>query len=114
MQPTAPELEILKLLWQMQPRTARELHDEIEKLFEHNIFDNETKDILRETLSKIQIFENDLLKETVIVLENEVGKIEERPHRIRWEIIRDAIDKIKQDLSSLVAIIQSIERTFPN
>ncbi len=32
MQPTAPELEILKLLWQSQPRTARELHDEIEQL----------------------------------------------------------------------------------
>lgn len=26
-QPTAPELEILKLLWQKQPLTARELHD---------------------------------------------------------------------------------------
>ena len=33
MQPTAPELEILKLLWHKQPRTARELHDEIELLF---------------------------------------------------------------------------------
>jgi len=32
MQPTAPELEILKLLWQTQPLTARELHDEIEKI----------------------------------------------------------------------------------
>jgi len=32
MQPTAPELEILKLLWHSQPRTARELHDEIEQL----------------------------------------------------------------------------------
>ncbi len=32
-QPTAPELEILKLLWQQQPRSARELHDNIvEKL----------------------------------------------------------------------------------
>ncbi len=30
MQPTAPELEILKVLWQRQPCTARELHDEIE------------------------------------------------------------------------------------
>ena len=29
MQPTAPELEILKLLWRVQPQTARELHDEI-------------------------------------------------------------------------------------
>jgi predicted transcriptional regulator len=29
-QPTAPELEILKLLWQKQPLTARELHDELE------------------------------------------------------------------------------------
>ena len=29
MQPTAPELEILKLLWHKHPRTARELHDEI-------------------------------------------------------------------------------------
>jgi len=29
MQPTAPELEILKLLWNTHPRTARELHDEI-------------------------------------------------------------------------------------
>ncbi|OIQ46937.1 MAG: penicillinase repressor [Gammaproteobacteria bacterium MedPE] len=33
MQPTAPELEILKVLWQRQPRTARELHDEIEAQF---------------------------------------------------------------------------------
>ncbi len=33
MQPTIPELEILKLLWQQQPRTARELHDEIQELF---------------------------------------------------------------------------------
>jgi len=32
MQPTAPELEILKLLWHSQPRTARELHDEIADL----------------------------------------------------------------------------------
>lgn len=29
-QPTAPELEILKQLWQNQPLTARELHDELE------------------------------------------------------------------------------------
>ena len=29
-QPTAPELEILKLLWLKQPLTARELHDELE------------------------------------------------------------------------------------
>ena len=29
MQPTAPELEILKLLWHKEPRTARELHDAI-------------------------------------------------------------------------------------
>ena len=28
-QPTAPELEILKLLWAKQPLTARELHDEL-------------------------------------------------------------------------------------
>lgn len=28
-QPTAPELEILKLLWSRQPLTARELHDEL-------------------------------------------------------------------------------------
>jgi predicted transcriptional regulator len=28
-QPTAPELEILKLLWKQQPRTARELHENI-------------------------------------------------------------------------------------
>jgi len=34
MQPTAPELEILKLLWHCEPRTARELHDEIVKQFE--------------------------------------------------------------------------------
>ena len=34
MQPTAPELEILKLLWHKQPRTARELHDEIEQQFD--------------------------------------------------------------------------------
>ncbi|NQY37277.1 MAG: BlaI/MecI/CopY family transcriptional regulator, partial [Alteromonadaceae bacterium] len=34
MQPTIPELEILKLLWQQQPRTARELHDEIQELFD--------------------------------------------------------------------------------
>ena len=33
MQPTAPELEILKVLWQRQPRTSRELHDEIEAQF---------------------------------------------------------------------------------
>lgn len=33
MQPTVPELEILKLLWQRQPRSARELHDEIEIQF---------------------------------------------------------------------------------
>jgi BlaI family penicillinase repressor len=32
MKPTAPELEILKLLWHSQPRTARELHDEIESI----------------------------------------------------------------------------------
>ncbi len=32
-QPTSPELEILKLLWKQQPRTARELHDNLaEKL----------------------------------------------------------------------------------
>ena len=29
MQPTAPELEILKLLWQLQPQTGRELHDQL-------------------------------------------------------------------------------------
>lgn len=29
---TAPELEILKLLWLKQPRTARELHDELAPL----------------------------------------------------------------------------------
>jgi predicted transcriptional regulator len=34
MKPTIPELEILKLLWQQQPRTARELHDEIQTLFD--------------------------------------------------------------------------------
>lgn len=28
-QPTAPELEILKLLWLKQPLTARELHEEL-------------------------------------------------------------------------------------
>ena len=28
-QPTAPELEILKLLWSKQPLTAREIHDEL-------------------------------------------------------------------------------------
>lgn len=28
-QPTAPELEILKLLWAKQPLTAREIHDEL-------------------------------------------------------------------------------------
>jgi len=33
MQPTAPELEILKLLWQQQPRTARDIHDQIELTF---------------------------------------------------------------------------------
>ncbi|MBU1436942.1 MAG: BlaI/MecI/CopY family transcriptional regulator [Gammaproteobacteria bacterium] len=32
-QPTAPELEILKLLWQKQPLTARELHDELAPVF---------------------------------------------------------------------------------
>ncbi|WP_019028638.1 BlaI/MecI/CopY family transcriptional regulator [Colwellia piezophila] len=32
MQPTAPELEILKLLWHSQPQTARELHDEVEHI----------------------------------------------------------------------------------
>lgn len=31
-QPTAPELEILKLLWLKQPLTARELHDELESV----------------------------------------------------------------------------------
>ncbi|MFC4653973.1 MULTISPECIES: BlaI/MecI/CopY family transcriptional regulator [Rheinheimera] len=30
LQPTAAELEILKLLWQQQPQTARELHDQLE------------------------------------------------------------------------------------
>lgn len=34
MQPTAPELEILKVLWQRQPRNAREIHDEIYDQFE--------------------------------------------------------------------------------
>ena len=29
MHPTAPELEILKLLWQQQPQTGRELHDQL-------------------------------------------------------------------------------------
>ncbi len=33
-QPTAPELEFLKLLWKKQPRTARELHDKISEHFE--------------------------------------------------------------------------------
>jgi predicted transcriptional regulator len=28
-QPTAPELEILKLLWAKHPQTARELHDQL-------------------------------------------------------------------------------------
>ena len=32
MQPTAPELEILKLLWHSQPQTARQLHDEVEHI----------------------------------------------------------------------------------
>jgi BlaI family transcriptional regulator, penicillinase repressor len=31
-QPTAPELEILKLLWLKQPLTARQLHDELAPL----------------------------------------------------------------------------------
>lgn len=30
MQPTSTELEFLKLLWKRSPRTARELHDELE------------------------------------------------------------------------------------
>jgi len=34
MQPTAPELEILKLLWQTQPRTARQLHEAICQQFD--------------------------------------------------------------------------------
>lgn len=34
MQPTAPELEILKLLWNKQPLTARELHDSITEQFD--------------------------------------------------------------------------------
>ncbi|KPH64344.1 penicillinase repressor [Pseudoalteromonas porphyrae] len=34
MQPTAPELEILKQLWYKQPRTARELHDHIAPLYD--------------------------------------------------------------------------------
>ena len=33
-QPTAPELEILKLLWQLEPQSARALHEEIVKLFD--------------------------------------------------------------------------------
>ncbi|PAJ75427.1 penicillinase repressor [Pseudoalteromonas sp. NBT06-2] len=33
-QPTAPELEILKLLWHEEPRTARQLHNEIIKVFD--------------------------------------------------------------------------------
>ena len=33
-QPTAPELEFLKLLWKNQPRTARELHERILENFE--------------------------------------------------------------------------------
>lgn len=33
-QPTAPELEILKLLWQAQPRSARELHDKLVEKFD--------------------------------------------------------------------------------
>ncbi|NRA59711.1 MAG: BlaI/MecI/CopY family transcriptional regulator [Psychrobium sp.] len=32
MQPTNPELEILKLLWHLEPQTARQLHDQIEPL----------------------------------------------------------------------------------
>lgn len=31
-QPTAPELEILKLLWSKQPLTARDIHDELEAI----------------------------------------------------------------------------------
>ncbi|MBE0362366.1 hypothetical protein PULV_a2984 [Pseudoalteromonas ulvae UL12] len=34
MQPTAPELEILKLLWLNEPRTARELHDLIAPIYD--------------------------------------------------------------------------------
>jgi len=33
MQPTAPELAILKCLWQSQPQSAREIHDEIQLQF---------------------------------------------------------------------------------
>lgn len=33
-QPTVPELELLKLLWKKQPRSARELHNEIAEQFE--------------------------------------------------------------------------------
>ena len=33
-QPTAPELEFLKLLWKNQPRTARELHNQMADNFE--------------------------------------------------------------------------------
>jgi predicted transcriptional regulator len=33
-QPTAPELEFLKLLWKKQPCTARELHNSIAENFE--------------------------------------------------------------------------------
>ena len=33
-QPTAPELEFLKLLWKKQPSSARELHDKISEHFE--------------------------------------------------------------------------------
>ena len=34
MKPNTTELEILKLLWQKEPRTARELHEEIAQQFE--------------------------------------------------------------------------------
>ena len=33
MKPNATELEILKLLWQQQPQTARDIHQQIEKQF---------------------------------------------------------------------------------
>ena len=33
-QPTAPELEILKLLWKEQPRSARELHEHLVEKFQ--------------------------------------------------------------------------------
>ncbi|NQZ09675.1 MAG: BlaI/MecI/CopY family transcriptional regulator [Algicola sp.] len=74
MQPTVPELEILKCLWHQQPRTAREIHDEIKQQFDWTYSSTrktlqrmgEKEFVLIETLGHKKIYRAQLDKMTTL------------------------------------------------